>query len=139
MAKYYTAFTLKFESDPNKIHCTHKYLDEQSESVIENIIEVTTQFFAYNGLERLPAATFEREEFFGPEDAKVRVLLHINQLIVARLYPGLKQYLDTFREDTYGSYRPHVTTPDLEFIHSEFDSYVLVRSGDGAIVKRWKI
>lgn len=150
MATYYTAFMFKFERDPNVLHCTHKYLGDlggyhEAVTNLQRIQGTITSFFAVRGLERLPAAVFNVEDFFkstGPNKTiqDVRVLKP-NIVVTAeyqkRLYPDLKTALDHYRKDDF-EWNPHVTTNDFALIQSEFKQYVLVRN-DGVIIKSWDL
>lgn len=131
--KYYTAFTLKFENDPEVLHVTHKYLGEQPDHTIQEIISHINLFLAINGIVRMPAAIFDVIDYFGPSN-DTRVLRSASPQFGQRLHPGLRALLDRFKTDDF-PYTPHATTKDLPLIMSQFDRYVLV--GGGKVIRSW--
>lgn len=129
--KYYTAFL----TDNPDLHCTHKYfgtLSEEKRGAVETFL---TEYFSHP--RRALPVSFERTEWFGGYNA-IRVLLPLDEAsAVKALFPDLRARLDIFRKDDYGSYRPHISTPDYATIFAMFTGYALM-SGS-TIIKRWSL
>lgn len=128
--KLYTCFSFK-NIDPDTLHCTHKYLGEQSEEKIELLLAHLKTYFRTP--RDFPRARFENEHFFGP-DKNIRVLSPKSWQMRGWFYE-LRDSFISFRNDDYDNYHPHVTTEFESVIDKPFSSYDLIR--DKKVIGTW--
>ncbi len=118
---------------PDDLHCTHKFMGEQTPEAVRDIVETLDRHFAANPFQPF-TQRFDREEFFGP-DKDVRVLRPASDKVPSTFLPGLRAQLDPFMVDRYGGgYKPHVSTDD-DAVEQPFTRYCLCQ-GD-KILKEW--
>ncbi len=120
---YWTAFAVK-GVDPNKLHCTHKFLGEIFPVSVSRIERELKTYFANTPFVPFELA-FHIEAFFG-ESGETRVLCPSSRLPAPiRKFDQLRIFLGQFKRDEW-SYKPHVTTP-FDACVLLFDRYVLMR------------
>ncbi len=132
--KYWTAFRLDGE-DPNKLHCTHKYLGDLPNTPVADELEIEltiSQYFAAHPLMPL-RLVFDEPAMFG-EAADVAVLVGDGPTAKLTAYDGLRSQLGQFRDDDHPEYLPHVTT-NLSRVDARITGYVLMC--DKEIIREW--
>lgn len=108
---------------PDTLHCTHKYLGDQTPEAVEQITAILDAYFVTPFDTRTtPTIIFKREEFFGP-NKDVRVLRPESD-DVSWFFLDLRKQLDAFAEDRYPELKPHVTT-NLDAVMAPFVRYCL--------------
>jgi SPP1 gp7 family putative phage head morphogenesis protein len=129
--KVYTAFLFKGVSDPNKLHCTHKYFGEITSDQLADILRLVDNYFSeYTPIP--PKVNFTVRKMFG-EDETIPVLCP-ERYNLWDFLPTLRESFIRFRKDDF-SYRPHVTT-DLDGVVLPIDRYAIVTE-DG-VVQAWE-
>lgn len=104
--KYYTAFIFA----DSEIHCTHKYLGTLGAEELSDVEAVISRYFSRPSNRVFPVITFDKRAMFGP-DGTIPVLLPSDMdEAVLLLKPVLRARLNRFKTDTFGGYKPHVTT-----------------------------
>lgn len=119
---FWTTFSFHGTS-PQDLHCTHKYMGQQDDESVKKIIKTLDNYFSKNPFKSFKV-NFCREEFFG-ENKNVRVLTPLS-FNPKNFLPDLKQKLDVFKPDNYGTYKPHVTTPTINSFSFPITEYVLL-------------
>ena len=119
--------------EPDDLHCTHKFLGEQSPGQLAEIKDVLEKHFRDNP-HRTFTHRFSEPEMFGP-NKDVRVLRLETHEIPPEFLPDLREQLDRFRDDNYlGGYKPHVTT-DQDVIDRPLSRYCLCQGNK--ILREW--
>lgn len=132
MIKYYTAFI--FHED-NPVHCTHKYLGQQSEDDLQGILDEIDEYFG-SAQREMPFIQFNVRKWFGKGKNTPVLAPSSDEDWYPKLHMGLREKLDRYRPDDYGSYKPHVTTGAKE-VFEEFGYYALM-SGT-TVLKTWPL
>jgi len=114
------------------LHCTHKYFGELEPHLVMRVIDLLDGWFAKRPY-RTIQIPFDQEDWFGP--GQVIRVLRCDPRFNQQLLPDLKHVLDRFHEDTYGKYKPHITTDRLNRINIPFDRYLFVV--DGKIIRTY--
>lgn len=132
-AYYWTAFVIN-EQDPNKVHCTHKFLGELSDSDARKVHAILDAHFKAAPM-RPYAVEFDRGALFG-KNGDVPVLLATeNTKAEIFSFGDLRAKLDQFKDDDF-EYIPHVTTPE-KYLVGKFTGYVLMQGK--AAVAHWRV
>lgn len=128
MSNYWTCFA--YEGIPPKdLHCTHKYLGEQSDFYFCDIHIDILQYFRYKEeYEPPPVVNFNKIDWFD----HIRVLLPSEPV---SLFPLLREWLDVYRKDDF-PYNPHVTCYTEDEINKPFTRYCLMK--DDEIITQWR-
>lgn len=140
--KYMTAFYFKDDQGIPHCHCTHKYLEKQSDEKIEDIIKIINDYFKEKKPEVDKYWYFDKLSLFGKEkDCPV-----MERRVQDDMMVDLLKQLDAFRKNDFPTYKPHLTLGDkvkdltIDKIHTykmEPIEYALV-TGDKK-VKTWKL
>jgi hypothetical protein len=125
MTVYWTCFAYE-GMHPKDLHCTHKYLGEQSGPHVWDIHEILS-FYFYNHTYQVPVVNFNEIQWFDHH----RVLLPSEPV---SLFPILRKMLDDYRDDDF-PYNPHVTCYDEDEINHPFTRYCLMK--DCEIITQW--
>lgn len=127
MPVYWTCFAYE-DHGPQDLHCTHKYLGEQTP---ENLSEITKQIDWYFLSFYTHAITlnFNKIDWFD----HLRVLLPSEPV---RLFPLLRGWLAAYRKDDF-PYNPHVTCYTEDEINKPFTRYCLMNHNE--IVREWRL
>lgn len=126
---FWTAFCLSEESDPNKLHCTHKYLGTLTDIEAAEVQSAIDKFFAKTNF-KFFEVDFNNSGYFGEH---VKVLMTRTTHAFDR-YDPLRAILDLYHDDDY-DYRPHITTDQNPPFKAGFNRYVLMHGKD--IVQAW--
>jgi len=140
--KYMTAFYFKDDHGIEHCHCTHKYLDKQDDESVDEIIEMIDNYFKDKEPKVDKSWHFDKFSLFGKEkDCPVMEREDHHDMML-----DLKDALAPFKEETFPTYKPHITLGDkFEDLDSSMITpyemepveYALV-SGDKKI-KTWKL
>lgn len=133
---YWTAFTFEGH-DPNDLHCTHKFLGEQTPETGELIRKTIDAFFNSGEGWDLIAYTlnFDEPALFGKEENVPVLLADTTSQSVIERFLQLRSRLDGFRADDFPDYVPHVTC-DLKTFTGRISGYVLMQGKTE--LNRWK-
>ena len=106
--KYMLAFYFKDDQGIPHCHCTHKYLDKQSDEDVEEIIKIVDDYFKKNKPEVDSPWYFDKFSLFGKEkDCPVMERTDTEDMML-----DLKGSLNKFKEETFPTYKPHLTLGD---------------------------
>lgn len=126
---YWTCFSYEV-FPPHELHCTHKFLGEQSEENAKKILAILDSYFSKNSFVSFKPH-FNTSVFFGKnKDVKV---LKLDKFDKDLFLPELRKMLNAFRKDDYAEYSPHVTTLK-DSINLPFKNYCFM-FGDKIIKK----
>lgn len=126
---YWTCFAYD-GIEPSDLHCTHKYLGEQPEINVQQILDLLDLHFEERSYTPF-TPSFDREDFFG-HDQEIRVLTKDDEKYPNSLFhPDLRLLLGVFRKDDFPEYKPHVTT-DEQIVDLPLTRYCLMQ-GDKII------
>lgn len=140
--KYMTAFYFKDDQGIEHCHCTHKYLDKQSDKDVEEIIEIIDSYFKDEKPKVDKYWYFDKFSLFGKEkDCPVMERVDTDDMML-----DLKKKLAPYKEESFPTYKPHLTLGDkmddldldkITAYEMEPIEYALV-TGDKK-VKVWKL
>lgn len=116
----WTCFAFK-DHIPDDLHCTHKFMGEQSPEAIEEICNILDSYFEAQPFGPFQVL-FKEEDWFG-QNKDVRVLKP-SQEAGKEFLPDLRKQLDPFMKDWYDGWKPHVTT-DMAEVNMPFTRYCL--------------
>jgi hypothetical protein len=119
-----------------KLHVTHCYFGELSESEAEFVSTMVDVFFKHHGPIAMKPVTFNVPAMFGP-NWDMRVLL-TNDIREFRAMQGLRDFFvqNEFIQPHY-PFRPHIATDNLTDVDAPFCSYALVCNK--VVLKEWDI
>lgn len=120
---FWTTFLFQGTS-PQDLHCTHKFLGKQEDDSVKKIIKTLDNYFAKNPFKTF-TCDFGVEEFFG-ENNDIRVLTPNKKINDKNLLLDLRDKLEVFKEDSYPSYLPHVTTEFVKKVSLPITGYALL-------------
>lgn len=139
---YMLAFYFKDNQGIPHCHCTHKYLEKQSDENVDEIIKLIDKYFEEKNPKVEDVWIFDKFSLFGKEkDCPVMERRKTDDMFL-----DLKEKLNEYRKEDFPTYKPHLTLGDklqdisLEKIKKyemEPVEYALV-SGDKKI-KVWKL
>lgn len=119
---------------PDELHCTSKYLGEQSSGSVAVILTIIENYFRKNGFKGLNPI-FQHEEMFGP-DKDIRVLTPTDNVGDHNYLMDLFNRLDRIHQDDWPEYKPHVTT-DRPIVTMPITRYCLMN--DDKIMREWRV
>lgn len=120
---YYTCFSIK-TMDPNRYHCTHKFLGVLD---LLHVSEIKTRINKYFETPRVvPGMAFTKIDYLGPHYERAVVLSDF--AYKKYLFLDLRQELDFYRKDDFQHWVPHITG-NHEILWAKFDCFHLMEDG----------
>ena len=132
MDRYFTCFVLE-NADPTKLHMTHKYLGEQSEAAVQEIMQICEEHFN-KSTTLMPKIVFDEVDYLGE---KYKRVVKCQSRLKQHLHLDLRAKLDHFRKDDYAYWLPHITHPTSHGLVARFSGYALLKNG--VVLKWWLV